>query len=222
MGNLLDRTLASLALGGFSQPRLFVDNCPSHSVHAIEQRYNLQVTARYPRIRTFGNWLLSAAELYIRNPHATRYAIFQDDMVTYPHLREYLEETPYPTGGYCNLYTFPSNQALAAGREGWYPSNQYGRGAVALVFDWHALSALLCHRHMIERPKDIYRGYRSVDGGIVTAMQKAGILEYVHNPSLVQHTGLISSMGNKKHLLAVSFRGEGYNALEMVQRNTEQ
>lgn len=216
IGNLFDRTLFSLANAGFDEPRIFIDDCDTIKADHYCSYYNLAVTARYPRIRTFGNWILSMGELFIRNPCADRYAIFQDDMVTSLGLREYLEKTPYPDKGYCNLYTFPSNQALADGREGWYPSNQYGRGAVALVFNWQALNVLLCHQHMIERPKNVHRGYKSVDGGIVTAMTKAGFKEYVHNPSLVQHTGLISSMGNKRHLQAISFKGEDYNLMDLL------
>lgn len=60
------------------------------------------------------------------------------------------------------------------------------------------------------------RGHRSIDGGIVTALAEAGWKEWVHNPSLVQHTGLVSSMRSKPHPRATSFRGEGFDAMELV------
>lgn len=208
--DLLPRTLASLKLAGFEEPHLFVD-----SEHGYAE-LGLPMTVRYPKVRTAGNWVLSAMELYIRNPHADRYAVFQDDFVTYRNLRVYLERTPYPQRGYCNLYSFPSNEELAKGRLGWYESNQFGRGAVALMFSREALLTCLGSQHLLERPQDSVRGHVKVDGGIVDAMRKAGWKEYVHNPSLVQHMGHVSTMGNGTHKQSRSFKGEEFNALEML------
>lgn len=228
LDDLLPRTLASLAAAGFDQPRLFVDGERDVSVYI--DRFGLEVTNRYPLLRTFGNWWLALAELYVRTPLADRYAVFQDDFVTYRNLRLYLEACPYPVRGYWNLYTFPVNQALCpAGHTGWYPSNQLGKGAVALVFDRETVLTLLASRYMAERPQDLHRGHRSVDGGIVTALTQVGWREYVHSPSLVQHTGLHSSMGNDrckgKHTpfpLAPSWRGEGFDALDLLRTRGEQ
>lgn len=230
--DLLPRTLASLNLAGFDAPRLFIDGdggkLRSHG-------WTYEMTYRMPRIRTYGNWILGLAELLIRNPAADRYAMFQDDFVTYKNLRQYLEKSPYPTRGYLNLYTFPSNQDVApldsAGRVrvGWYEARelqcgavvdgkkqQTGRGAVALVFNRDAVLTLLQHQHMVERPLDSTYGHRKIDGGIVTAMNKAGWREYVHNPSLTQHIGDVSSMGNKPHKRATSFRGPEFDALDLL------
>lgn len=213
---LLTRTLASLQLAGFTglaAPRLFVDGASTGY-----EGMGLPVTYRDPLIRTFGNWLLGLNELYIREPTADRYAMFQDDFVTYTHLREYLESWPMPEKGYWNLYTFPCNQdrcpkdARGQRGQGWFESDQLGRGAVALVFNQQAVKLLLRSQHMIDRPLDPQRGWRSIDGGISSAFKKEGWTEYVHNPSLVQHIGLESSMGNKSHPLAPSFRGEEYDA----------
>ena len=235
--DLLPSTLASLAAAGFDKPRLFIDGCkPSQSDY---ESLGLETTYRWPKVRAYGNWILALAELYIREPNMERYAIFQDDLVTYRNLRTYLERTPYPDPcGYCNLYTFPSNQLLAprVGAGGrWYLSNQNGRGAVGLVFSLPAVLTLLTYqgpalsvdelrakvaaRHMVERPMDAGRGWRSLDGGVIEAMKKAGWKEWVHNPSLVQHTGK-QSMIEASHdgqRLAVSFRGENYDALAMLE-----
>lgn len=224
MGFLLPMTLDSLFKGGFPNPRLFIDGqgeMPSWV-------YNYQFTVRSPVVRTAANWTLSAWELYLRNPLADRYAIFQDDMSTYLNLREYLEEC-YPENGYLNLYLFPENEKLAKGRVGWYPSNQCGRGAVALVFSNEAMRTLLRHKHLVERPrnraldtlKPDYKEkesfqYKSIDGAIIEAMSKSGYTEFVHYPSLVQHTGLESSMDNKPHPQAPSFKGSDFNALELL------
>ncbi|MCK9568750.1 hypothetical protein M0R72_07405 [Candidatus Pacearchaeota archaeon] len=211
--SLLVKTVASLAKAGFECPRLFVDGVENNTGY---ERFDLEITTRSPSIRTFGNWILGLAELYIRNPIADRYAMFQDDFVTYRNLRQYLEQLPYPERGYCNLYTFPRNQALCKSGVGWYLSDQLGKGAVALVFSHEAVMTLLCHEHIVKRPQDSQRGWRAIDGGIVTAFKKAGWKEYVHNPSLVQHTGIFSSMGNAKQAQAMSFRGESFDALTLL------
>ncbi len=218
--DLLPRTLNSLKEAGFDAPTLFVDG--DKDPESWRDDFKLEAVTRWPRIKTFGNWVLSLAELYIRNPNHDRFAIFQDDFVTYKGLREYLTACEYPTKGYWNLYTFPSNQGLCpkspGGKEylGWYESNQFGRGAVGLVFNNETVVKLLTALHMVERPKDILKGTRSVDGGVVTTLTKLGYKEYVHNPSLVQHTGKVSSMGSKPHKLALSFRGEHWDVTELL------
>ena len=206
---LLLRTVKSLATAGFDQPRLFIDGpC---QLPAWTKSY--EVTHRVPKVRTFGNWFLSAMELYIRQPSADLYGIFQDDFVTYPNLRKYLETCKRPAKGYMNLYTFPENEKNF---RGWYESNQAGRGAVALVFSNEALRTLFIQSHMVNRPLDPKRGWRAVDGGIVESMRKAGWKEFVHNPSLVQHTGNRSSMGNRRHPQAATFLGEEFDALRLL------
>jgi len=79
----LERTLKSLALAGFDCPRLFLDGIKDVSPF---EKFGLEMTSRYPNVRRFGNWVLSMWELYLREPTATHYAIFQDDFVTYKGL----------------------------------------------------------------------------------------------------------------------------------------
>lgn len=216
--DLFPKTLKSLAQGGFDKPHLFVDGCKQPELYS---KFGLEITTRFPNVRTAGHWALSIAELYVRNPNASHYALFQDDFVTYKNLRGYLDKCRFPSNGYFNLYTFPSNQLLAPkdNSKGWYLSNQMGRGAVALIFPREILLKLFGSEYFIQRPQDIHRGWKAIDGGIVESMKRLGIKEYVHNPTLVQHTGLQSSMGNNPHKLANSFRGEDFNALELLEEN---
>jgi hypothetical protein len=225
--DLLPRTLRSLAQAGFNEPRIFVDGSQT-LLTSID--VGLEQTLRWPRIKTFGSWSLGLWELLIRNPGADRYAMFQDDFVTCLNLRQYLERVPYPEKGYQNLYTFPSNQSLVPMDQiGWYESReldsgnvfhgkkqQTGRGAVALVFSKDAVIALMSELHYITKPIEAAEPWRRVDGCIVNAMNKAGWREYVHNPSLVQHTGRDSSMGSRPHLQATSFRGEDFDLLRLL------
>jgi hypothetical protein len=224
---LLQTTLESLKRGGFDKPRLFIDGD-----NRGFERFGLEMTHRAQVIRSYGNWLLGLLELYIRDPFADRYAMFQDDFVTYVGLRGYLEQVQYPEKGYWNLYTFPHNQpdqlanrvmngtkthpTLDPNTVGFYPACQNGKGAVALIFDNTAVKFLLSRPHMIERVQNSQRGHKAIDGGVVEAFRQEGWTEYVHNPSLVQHIGEQSSMGNPQHLKSISFRGEQFDARTLL------
>src|SRR5262249_16062745 len=133
----------------------------------------------------------------------------------------YLEACHYPEKGYWNLYTFPENEVLAriAGQEkvGWYETNQLGRGAVALVFSRDAVVLLLKSQTIVQKPTEVNRPTSAVDGAVVCAMRIAGWKEYCHYPSLTQHVGDVSSMGNPHHPKSNSFRGEGFDALTLLQ-----
>lgn len=251
-GTTLPATLASLASGGFPRPHLFVDGEEDGAGWRCE--FGLDVTARYPAVRTAGNWVLALTELYCRRPDADRYAVFQDDLVCSANLRPYLEATPYPECGYLNLYTFPQNTPRglrtlhqyyrgmppppADDFVGFYPSNQKGKGALALVFDREALRALVTHPHLLgrfwtrhrervldggRRPTKIRpdHEHRCIDGGVVEALRQAGWSEYVHNPSLVYHLGHESTIGNSRGGRSVfeptpTFRGEGFDLLTLL------
>lgn len=211
----LRRTLISLKMAGFEYPTVFVDGDKNWTWW--ERELGLPVVCRYPRIRTYGNWILTLAELYIRKPNADFYAVFQDDLVCSKNLRQYLEAVPYPDKGYWNLYTFPQNHIRIQHRIGFSPATGWrGAGAVALVFDKRSVLIPLAHDHMVKRVRDPIRGHKYVDGGVVETMNLMGYTEYVHNPSLVQHVGLRSSSGNPRHPQSPSFRGEEFDLLTLL------
>jgi len=213
---LLPKTIQALKHGGFPSPRLFVDGMPPIAAEEQYGKYKLHITARFPQVKTFANWYLSLIELYLRDPQAARYAIFQDDMSCYRNLRTYLDGIKIPEKGYLNLYTFPVNEANApADFTGFYKSNQRGLGAVALVFSNEVTRKLLTASHMINKPRG-KKSTWSVDGGIVDSLKKQGIYEYVHYPSLVQHRGEQSSMHNPKHPVAISYKGDAFDATRLL------
>jgi hypothetical protein len=209
-------TLESLVNAGFDRPHLFVDRCVDDKPYL---NLGLPCTFHWANIRTYGNWMASLWELYISNPTADRYAIFQDDMIAYRGLREYLEVTPYPGEGYLNLYTYTGNHRKIQGKPvGWHRSNQLGKGAVALVLNNKAAVDLLSHPRMVRRIQNKERSFRYVDGAIVEAFKKIGQTEFVHNPTLVQHIGDKSSMGNTYHGNSPSWAGDEFNAMELVSK----
>jgi len=216
LGTYLPRTLGSLLRGGFPQPRLFVDGCEDDCPY---RELGLPVTTRWPRIRTYGNWDLGMREMFYRNAYADYYVIFQDDIIVSKNLREYLEQSKMPSDGYMNLYTVPENQHYAKSEPGWFPSNQNGKGALALVFPRMLLLTLFADRMWNERMLNKERGFRSIDGGIVHSLSTRYYgknTEYCHNPSLVQHIGEESTMGNGLKAISDSFPGEEFDALSLV------
>lgn len=221
-------TLKSLDNAGFPRPVLFIDG-PNWGYTAFSM---LTTYSRDYSVGTVGNWILAAWSLYLRDPLADLYAVFQDDLIACKNLREYLESIPYLDNGYWNLYTFPHNQPeqlsvrvengqfthaeIMPGVKGFYRSCQWGKGAVALVFNRQAITSLLSNRILVNKPQDRVIGTKGIDGAICDSMKSMGITEYVHNPSLVQHIGEVSSMGNPRHEQAISFPGEGFDAMELL------
>lgn len=225
---LLVKTLKELNKAGFDNPRIFLDGVlPSEISHFLkEDRYS--ITTRSPKVGAFGNWILALWELWIRHPKAERYALFEDDFVTYKNLRVYLETIPLNNNEYWNLYTFPVNQKLCPRGEdkskelvGFYPSNQMGLGAVALVFPKQAVEEILSNkRHIVTKPRHSVNSDRRHDGSIVELLTQKGFKELVHNPSLVQHQGMESTIQDKNKnwaaQLSLSFRGVNFDALELL------
>jgi hypothetical protein len=99
---------------------------------------------------------------------------------------------------------------------GWYKSNQLGRGAVGLVFDRTTIWRLLGSKLPLSHRMYHQAGHKCVDGAIINAMREAGCTELVHSPSLLQHTGGISSSGNPEHPQGAGFRGETFDAMQFV------
>jgi hypothetical protein len=183
------------------------------------------VSHRYPRVGVYGNWILSLWELYLREPLADRYLLFQDDLIVCQGLREYLEKQPLPVpegkdGGYFNLYTHQPNETIAQDktnpRRGWFLSNQRGLGALALMFNRQGVTTLLQQPHMVMKPQGASHPTKKVDGAVCEAMVRANWVEYCHYPSLVQHIGLNTSTGNHLHPLSQSWQGEEWDARSML------
>jgi len=144
--------------------------------------------------------MLGMWELYVRDPEADRYAMFQDDVLCVANLRKYLEGSPYPEKGYLNLLTHKENEQWTHGKPGWCEALQRGLGAAGLVFDREAIQTVLSSSHLVRKPATAgshkIRAWKKLDGGVLEAMRQAGYKEYVHNPSLLQHCGLESTLGN--------------------------
>jgi len=196
-GGLLHDTLKSLADAGFDE---------------VQTLFDLDRNA-------MAHWARVLVHIYLRHPHANRFAIFQDDIICTGGLREYLESFPEDKIGsvYLNLYTAPPNEnRIKSNREtpriGWHESDQLGKGALALVFSRDVMLKLLTAESFWKKHQSTRKPDRNIDGCVITAMKLQGIKELVHWPSLVQHTGTgngTSAIGNIDRERSSSFPGEG-------------
>lgn len=230
---LLLQSIASLSRAGFTNPDLYIDGCSNQKAVEFEEKFKLRVSARNPSVRPYSHWVLSLWEIYARNPHCDRYAIFQDDIIACASLREYLTYCPYPENGYWNLYTASENYGVCPRKagpqglpnsgipvEGWYsPTLAWkGIGALGLVFDKKALLNILQAKNIVEKPQEPHRGWKKIDGAVYTALDQHRYKEYVHNPSLLQHTGMESSMGSDPNKSSPCFRSETWSPLSLIGR----
>lgn len=221
--DLLERSLTSLEIAGFGDPLIGIDGCDDASAYAA---LKYDITCRKFRGDNFINWFLTANEVYLRDPFADLYAVFEDDLIISAGAREYIEKsTEKIDDGYFNLFTWPDNQRkVPATYAGWFIANQKGLGAVGLVFRRNDFMGLLSTPGMLHHARNMdippgktkRRGLWYVDGLIVTAMSRLGKIEYCHSPSIVQHTGDVSAIGAKSGLKAPSFRGEEFDLRSLL------
>lgn len=214
--DLLPRTLDSLRNAGFPRPRLFIDGRCRAAEYA---HFNLDLTIHDPPLGIMGNWLVSLWELFIREPRAQRYIIFQDDLLAYAGLREYLDRTRLPAHGFFNLYTSGVNRKLCPpAHVGWYKSDQLGRGAVGLMFDFKALSRLLSAPYLVSAINSPVKRHTYHDACIARAMKDCDVTEYVHSPSLLGHSGGGPGVSTWKDRdpCDADFRGEDFDAMELL------
>jgi len=217
----LPKTVESLYNAGFDHPTLFVDGCDDPRPY---DKFRLPVSFHSnPPMMVARHWILSAWELYLRNPSANRYAIFQDDVLACRHLRDYLDRSKMDDDGvYWNLYTFPENLKLTRGVIGWHKSNQRGLGALGLVFNRVGFQKLLGCSHFIHKPASTrpIEATRKIDGGIHQGMKQEGYIEVIHNPSLIQHQEGKSTLGNR-YKGVDSFPGEDYDSTNLLPKESE-
>lgn len=201
VGTLLPQTIASLATAGFNRPVLFVDgHIPGYD--------DLEVVC-HPRVGQLRNWMQAMFYLFTTQ-EADRYAIFEDDVLACRPLREYLERCP-PGKVYWNLLTLDENRVFTKDTPGWHESNQLGRSACGLVFDRSTADCLLRMERFVRGP---HNGETMSDAVVIATLKSLGYKELVHYPSLLQHTGLESTLGNTfGHVSA--FLGEDYDLLSV-------
>jgi len=176
-GKAFHQTLCELDKAGFKrdQIKIFVDGERGSAYGVV------------------GNWILSMWELFLTNPKADMYALFQDDILCCPNLKTYIEKSiNVHREVYLNLYTTGSNFKFISEtnqpplRDRWYASNQMGRGAMALVFPRPVLFRLLSSENLMAHVQSP-NGTMGIDKAINSCLKPRRVQELVHCPSLVQH-----------------------------------
>jgi hypothetical protein len=183
VSTLLPQTIASLAAAGFDRPILFVDG-------HIRGYDELEVVC-HRRVGQLRNWMHALFYLFMTRD-ADRYAIFEDDVLASRQLREYLDRCP-PGRVYWNLITLDENRPFTNDTPGWHESNQLGRSACGLVFDRSTVDCLLRMERFVRGPG---AGETMSDAIVIATLKSLGYKELVHYPSLLQHTGVQSTLGN--------------------------
>ncbi len=201
IGTLLPQTLASLAAAGFDRPVLFVDGqITGYDDHEV---------VCHPRVGQMRNWMHAIFYLFTTKD-ADRYAIFEDDVQACRQLRAYLER--FPAGKvYWNLITLDENRVFTQDVPGWHESNQLGRSACGLVFDRSTVDCLLRMERFVRSPGN---GETMSDAVVIATLKSLGYKELIHYPSLLQHVGLESTLGNSIGQVS-GFLGEDYDLLSI-------
>lgn len=213
LGNCLQQTLESLEVGGFDAPLVFIDG-PTDSANA-----SIPINAVIRNYKTghLINWMSALTQLYWTNTKADRYALFQDDLLCCSNLRRYLESFEIHPKTYWNLLLHDKWNGKLAKKNGtgWLLSDQYSRGALALVFDRQGVIDLLGSSKFINRPTASHRSKKSIDGMVCDVLKPQGYKEYIHNPSLVQHTGTKSLLGHNYGPVK-TFPGEDWDPMQLL------
>lgn len=219
----LPKTLESLRHAGFDRLRLFVDG------DRDDGRADYLTTFRWPAVHAFGNFWLGLLELYLRDPLADLFAMFQDDILLCRNTRQYVEASipslmvQLGKPSYFNLFTGKPNEDLISRLGvGWHPSNQLGWGGQALVFPRDVMLRMFQSRHLVERPLGMRNGepnperaWRNLDGGVIASVKSFGGVEVVHYPSLVYHMDCQSVIGNQLdgRMVQGTWPGEAFDAM---------
>lgn len=211
--DLLPATIESLSRTGFKLPVVFVDGFIEFSTELLDKLPPMVM--RTQGVGHLANWMNALFYLYTVFPKATRYALFEDDLICCSNLRSYLDACPYPDKSYWNLLTHDCNFELAKDR-GWFLSNQRGKGAVGLVFNRATAARILLSSAFIERP---IKGTNGADGMVCEVLKPLGVTEYVHNPSLIQHVGDTSTIGHNWGEVK-AFEGETYDPMQLITTGT--
>ena len=214
---LLRQSIESLARAGFDRPVLYVDGLDPSWSPPCDEGQLAGVVIHQPPVGHTPNWVVGLSHLFATQPHATYYAMFEDDLLANQHLRAYLERCTYPKQGYWNLLTHPENLVKTGGVDGWHLSNQRGRGAVGLVFNRSTAQAILSSRIFLDRCRLIGAGGApAADGVVMDALSAQGYFEYIHCPTLLQHMGGNQSTLGHNYGEMLGWRGEDYNIMQIL------
>lgn len=151
----------------------------------------LIIDDQHKRRGAAGNWLVALTDLYIQQPNAQRYAIFQDDIDVRAHARAVVDalEMP-PRAGVLSLYVPAKYTARTSG------VHRHDKliGALALILPAGPVRELLASGMLASYRATGPNDGRYLDVKLGEWMQEQDYAIYYYHPSLVQHTGEHSTL----------------------------
>lgn len=186
----LTKSLTSLKQAGFEDVQLFAE--PGVVVPDVFQ--HLPITRNGRSLGVFGNTMAALSSLYLSQPTATAYALFQDDITVAAGLKAWCEDEFWPSGcGLVSLFTIREQIEETPGwqiaRRGFYRTY----GAMGFVFRRDVLLEFLSdHRVWSHRLTRAHGSDAAI--GEWAARSGHGIAHY--SPSLIQHRGKTSTIGH--------------------------
>lgn len=197
----LERTIESVVASGWERPRLFCDGSVSIPIHWSD----LPVSSRNPRTGAWPAWYLALTEMLLRDPHADAYVLFQDD-IELPgrgDLRDWLESLLWP-GDKPGIVSLYCSSEYRRDEAGWYRfEGDWVWGATAFVYSPDTLRQILLSTELLKHRWDgTGRGLKGIDVAIGAWAAKSDTPIWFPTPSLVQHTGQVSTLWDTARAVA--------------------
>lgn len=192
------RCMQNLQSAGWRDFRIFAEpGCED-----LPRDQGIPIVERVGSLGAWPNWYLALAELLMRQPNADFYFLLEDDALLYqgqPNLKSYVEQSlvSNPQLAFASLYCA---DAIMANQIGWVSGNlgKYFIGALALVIPKESALKLMTNenvaRHRETGGED--HGTKLTDAVLGRWAFENQLRVLVHNPSLVDHIGNTSTLGN--------------------------
>lgn len=180
----IGQTLRGLRDAGFDDVHLFAE--PGSIIPPEFAHWPRTVHGR--RLGNIPNFFVSLAALFLGQPDADAYGLFEDDFETARGLRAWCDEQFWPVGsGLVSLYTCQAHQDLEPGWHVRALGTFRTFGGLAFVFRRDVLQAFLGDGRVLEtRRRGLIHGIDQVVGEWAA---RRGIGVAYHTPSLVAHIG---------------------------------
>jgi len=204
------RTMRSLERAGF-YPHIFKDYGMSIDTVFLKNG----VTERPRPFGAWKNWLSGLNELRASMPSASFYAMFQDDVVFCQNIKQYLNQSLWPSDKAAVASIFTPYQY--SGRERGWKSISLGESlwmAQAYIFNPKYIDEFLTDTDILK-----WDGDKNIDTNVGKWIEKKELEIYYHVPSLCQHFIINSTLWPNMPAIGLraagDFVGEVYDATSL-------
>jgi glycosyltransferase involved in cell wall biosynthesis len=207
----IGRTLRGLRAAGFDQVHIFAE--PGSSIPG--EFAHLPRTVHGRPLGNLANFFTSLVSLFVGQPNADAYALFQDDVEPARGLRAWCDDQFWPDGvGLVSLYTCQSHQDLKSGWRTQSLGMYRTFGALAFVFRRDVLKEFLTDGRLLE-----FREAGRLHGDDLVVGEWAarrGIGIAYHTPSLVAHLGNPAIGPNGDHAVSPLTRQQAIASVDRL------